>query len=514
MRSHLVCKAATLDHRMTHSTHDFDRAVLRQLLVVLLMLFTAYLTFDLFDSDELRDALNWIGPIVLLVACLMTGYRLVSRNPLLMWTPIPWFLAACGAFFGFGPLLYTFANGDTIAQANTLWAVNDTDLFRTNLLNVVGITVTAASFLALYKHLRLNRISQVPRIADKRTITIVTIVFLAVGIIVKYRFALPHEFGIAGQVLSGSVYSLAQLTTLSLAMLGYLATRRGGVWILILAIVLLCEASVDLLRFSKAALILTLIMPLLGCFLAKPKIKVLVIGALGIVCIYVLSTPIVGWGRLEVAESTGVFYRATLQQRLDVIHKGLATESIGGESSGSATQGWWSRLSYANAQAFAMHQYDEGRPGATLGMALYTFIPRILWPDKPLITGAGVDFTELIHGHRGSSTGVGIFGEAYWNGGWWLIVGMCICVGILFAILTRLALFYMRRLEVIYLPCIFLGMKMGFRVDGWIVGDYIGVSVIYAGYFLVIYMLRISNSQGDVGAPANRRFQSPIPRAH
>lgn len=502
------------NHQMTHSRQDFDRAALRRLFIVLLMLFTAYLTLGLFDSDELRDAINWIGPTILLVTCLMTGYRLVSRNPLLMWTPIPWFLAACGAYFGFGPLLYTFANGETVAHANNLWTVNSLDLLRTNLLNVVGIMVIAASFLTLYKRIGLSRVRRIPQIADRRTITIVTIGFLTVGVIVKYRFALPYEFGTTNQVLSGSVYSLAQLTTLCLAMLGYLATRRRGVWILILAIVLLCEASVDLLRFSKSALMLTLIMPLLGCFLAKPRIKVLATGALGIACLYILSTPIVSWGRLEVAESTGVFYRATLQQRLDVVQKGLATGSIGGERNESTAQGWWSRLSYANAQAFAMHQYDEDRPGASLGMALYTFVPRILWPDKPSITGAGEDFTELIHGHRGSSTGIGIFGEAYWNGGWLLLVGMCVCVGILFVILTRVALFYMGRLEVIYLPCIFLGMEMGFRVDGWIVGDYVGASVIYAAYFLLIYMLRISNSQSDVGAPTNLHFQSRVPRVH
>src|SRR5690242_7314258 len=60
--------------------------------------------------------LNVVGPSTLCLVSFFFGYRLVQRNPLAVWTPLPWLLAACGIYFGFGPLVYTFGSDSMIAD--------------------------------------------------------------------------------------------------------------------------------------------------------------------------------------------------------------------------------------------------------------------------------------------------------------------------------------------------------------------------------------------------------------
>ena len=142
-----------------------------------------------------------------------------------------------------------------------------------------------------------------------------------------------------------------------------------------------------------------------------------------------------------------------------------------------------------------MHRYDAGHPGDTFGMAKYTLIPRFLWPGKPIITSLGADFTELALHHRSSSTGIGAFGEAYWNGGWPIVVLVCVYVGLLFAVVSCVALKLIGQLEFAFLPCAWIGIKMGFRIDGWLVPTYVGAVVIYLAYFLIIWVLFLRRSQ-------------------
>lgn len=490
----------------TASNKDLDRQALGRFLTMLVLLFFVYSLVDLFGSTESREFINWTGPIALLVTCALTGIRLVKRNPLLIWTPLPWFLAACGTYFGFGPLLYTFGNTATVADSSIIWAVDILDLFRTNQLNVTGILIVTLSFYVSYDYFRQGGDRGTSRITDNRTVEIITVGFLALGTFVKFRYSLPYEFGLTDEVLPGSFYSLEQMTKLGLAMLGYLAVRKGGIWLVILGVLLALEASVELLRFSKAALLLAFLMPLLGSFLAKPRATVLVVGGLGIVCIYVLATPIVGWGRIDLTERAGGFHGVPLEERLDIIQQGSFTGTTNEQHDES--QDWWSRLNYAPLQAFAMRQYDEGKSGASLGLALYALVPRILWPEKPDMTDMARDFTELALGYRGFNTSIGIFGEAYWNGGWWMVGAVCVYVGFLFSVLTRVSLLRMRRREIIFLPCILLGMQMGFRVDGWIVPDYIGAPVLYAAYFAIIYLIPVARGSRiakDVREPNHPR---------
>jgi len=141
-------------------------------------------------------------------------------------------------------------------------------------------------------------------------------------------------------------------------------------------------------------------------------------------------------------------------------------------------QSWWARLSYVNAQTFAMRTYDGGSPGRSFTLVGYAFVPRALWPDKPSITGVAEDFTFLVTGIRASSSAPGAFAEAYWNGGWFMVVLSCVYLGLLFAGFSHYAVRHMALMDLSLLPVVFIGIRMGFRPDGWFAAEYVGALAI------------------------------------
>jgi hypothetical protein len=81
--------------------------------------------------------------------------------------------------------------------------------------------------------------------------------------------------------------------------------------------------------------------------------------------------------------------------------------------------------------------------GDTMNYAMYAFIPRLLWPDKPSVS-RGAWFTAYLGAaareeEATTSTGISATGELYWNFGVpGVIVGMC-GIGLLYGLLWRMA---------------------------------------------------------------------------
>ena len=206
--------------------------------------------------------------------------------------------------------------------------------------------------------------------------------------------------------------------------------------------------------------------------------------------LFVTACPLVAWCRTEATRRVGNIQQVALGERFDIL---LLWFSESAETSGLSADGdsqeWWLRLNYANAQAIAMEEYDLGRPGRSFGFAVYSLVPRMLWPNKPDMTEVGIDLNEMVAGHRHSSMSIGVMGEAYWNGGWWMVVAVACFLGVVFAWLKQTATQQMGRNQWLYLPCIFIGIRMGYRIDGWFVADYFGTIVIYGFYSWVVYAI-------------------------
>jgi hypothetical protein len=383
-------------------------------------------------------------------------------------------------------------------------AVDDYVLLRTNLLNVVGIGSVCLGIL--FGRTLPAWHSWAPEAAHSlRVVKRALIIFLAVGGTAKYLFTLPYALGLLSWTLPGAIQHLSFLLGGAIILLFALVHRGQARFRWILYLLIASELVTGLMTFSKLDVLRTVITVVLGWYLGRPRLRVLVMSAVGIALLYaVFLSPFVSFARVAVGvlgTDNPQELGRSLQEYKDV-GKDQVAEIMPG------VQGWWTRFAYANAQSFAMQEHDHGEPGSTIGLILYAFVPRLLYPEKPIMN-SGQDFTALVTGSDSYSTAPGIFGEAYWNGGWPTLIAVGIYVGLVFAIFGSFSTRKIAAGQYVYAPVILAGIVMGFRPDDWFVPTYVGslleVFVIYGVLrFLLIPMLTSRPKRKNPGALPSR----------
>ncbi len=469
-----------------------DLAAVGRLAVVLAAGVAGFLAIEAFGLETLRSRWVWMWPMVLTAACVATGLRLVARDSLTAFTPLPWLLAACAAYHGLGPLVHHFGTAETLARLSVPFPLGPHELWRTGLLDATGLLLVVAAFLAVSRALGPARTAAPTRVLPLREIARTGAFFLVVGLPILHGLALPHEAGRLDFLPSGSLLWLQELVPLGILVLGYLACVRRGPWIPTAAAVVVLHCVAGLLSLNKATLLFGFVALALGVFLARRRVVELGALAGAVALVYVAVWPLVIWGRGELARGATAEASETAGtgagpgERWRTLREGWATGELVEEAYRTSYQGWWFRLSYANAQAFVMREHDLGRPGTSVAGAPWVYVPRAVWPGKPRFSDAGAELTRLMFGHGGSSTGAGVFAESYWSFGWVGVLLVGAWLGALFALLTRPALEALARLDLAFLPCAWIGMKMGFRIDGWLVTDFVGPLGFYLAWWALL----------------------------
>ena len=105
-------------------------------------------------------------------------------------------------------------------------------------------------------------------------------------------------------------------------------------------------------------------------------------------------------------------------------------------------------------------------------------IPRVLWRDKPLIT-PGMNFNILMGGSSESNNAPGVLGEGYWYGGWLGLLVVGLYAGMFLGVVDRVSTEVISCRAWIFMPLVFIGIKSGFRIDGWFSMEFLFGSVWY-----------------------------------
>lgn len=500
LNTHLEISSPEASHQIfsNHDIRDVLNSGQRYLFIPLLLLILFYCSTLLFIDSHAPsnyDFPNTIGPITLLLSLSMALYKIVKSSILSMWTPFNLFLVQSILFFGFGPLVYTLGNPQSQFLLNFgPLALTSQELLRTNLLSTLGIlSVVVGLRFATATNFFLE--SSICPGAKSRTIRMETlaVLFLLSGLLLKYGFVLPYKFGLSSFVIPGFLTSLINLFDLGLAIVAYLGVFNRR-WRLLLWLILPLHMAVVLLEFAKTPLMYALILPALGAFLAHQNIRRFIGWFLLAFVFLLLLQPFVHYGRLAITNKTGTIYRATLQERMQIAHSVFNKSSLLKIAASDASQAGWMRLSYSGPQAFAIREYDAGRAGDTLESVWTVFIPRILWPDKPVGISPGEDFYERVTGRRGTFLGLSIYGDAFWQFGWGGVVVVCVCVGFIFAFMSKWSIAWVQLKNFIFLPAILIGVSMGLNgPTKFIVNGIVGPLPIYLSYILAaIILIRIA----------------------
>jgi len=442
------------------------------------------------DPDWMRFV-NLITLFVILVACLGAAATSIAVSPVRLWFPITWFLLTAASYYGFGPLLYYFGTEESIDYSDAYYYVGSGELYRANLLNLAGIISVMGMYILLRKVLARSRSDQITtdyhRKDVRHALWRVSVIFVLIGLPIKFLLVLPRALGLLDVVLPGSIEYFSVLSTLALVPLFILYRSDKKKFALPFYVLLFIEGGSAFVTLSKLAILKVGVALMLAAVLTGIRFKrIVIIGLMGAVLYGVVLTPLVTIARMAYGVK-GLTSLSDVQSALEEFARSGrddAADLLPG------VQSWWCRLNYANAQSFAMTAYDQGRSGDTFALALYVFIPRIIYPEKPIMT-PGFEFNQLVDGNPDSQSAPGMFAEAYWNGGWPLAVFTSLFMGAFYWAWEVYAKRKLAFLRLAYVPVIWLGLFSAIQQDAWFVSGAIGIiPIALIFHFMAAWLFR------------------------
>ena len=409
--------------------------------------------------------------------CSVQSYKLVQQRSQLVFTPMPWLLLSSGAYFGFGPLVYFFGAAEAKDFCQQIYLVTTQDILRVTLVNVVGVTLVFGVWWWRVKKLVYMK----TKLVNQEATIVPIFVFYLIGLGPRCLILLSG-LGLVHFIAPGFLTWLAVFTSAGLMFLTTTALRRGGAWWLLFVVLLALDVATAMTTFSKFAILLAVLPCFFGYLVYRPGVKSLRWIIVFLFAVYLASNSYVTYCR-----SHGLGIQNNLSSRVGLARSYFDHNDKLEAKIDEETQNWWSRLNYANAQTFAMKEYDQGYPGNSFAQSWMVPIPRILWPDKPVIE-AGAGFYEKLTNEKNASFGIGFFAEGYWNGGWLYVILGSMVIGWVFGTVTLLVIKEQAIGNTWILPIALLWIKNGGRADGWINVEIVGPAVytlIYVGLMRV-----------------------------
>ena len=429
---------------------------------------------------------NLIGPLAMTGILAVAAWRLLRADGRNIWTALFWFRLSTGAYFGLGTCLVFVVNYATRSYIEAFYKFSDDEILKFNLIVSVSVVlVLGAARAVILLSGPAKRVRQTGNQAQGQTLLGVGVLFLVIGLSVNYGLKVPQEFGWTNSRISQAVLNLANFNQLGIFMLTLWSLERARWFLPIIIGIAAVEIVFQLLLFAKSGTLITLIVFLLAFLWRKITLiragvcAALVIGA------YVVTTPLVGYSRAQLATVHGSFSQIGFGPRFEILtsYDPAAAHAFAG---GKEIQYALLRISYVNAATLVIAQYDNGAPGDWPELLPTVFVPRALWPEKPIISDIGRDIYELGTGSRSSSSGAGVFAEAYWAMGWGGVIVYMTIYGVILGVLTNLAARSLREGKWLLLPVMLMALQIGFRTDGHYISDVAGASVIVAWMYLIL----------------------------
>jgi hypothetical protein len=459
-------------------------------LAAVVALGVAYEIADLLGDETATDAMNIAGPIWLAGVMSIAAWRIARGIQDGVWMALFWFRVGTAVYLCAGSLVPIFGSDASRLYLESTFAFQAHHILKFNAIVAWSVLVVLLASSIVDAMLgRANSSIAEARVeggGQTKAILPVALSFLAIGSILKYFVIVPTQLGWTSVVLPGVVVQLADSMLIALYLLTIWSMASARRYFPFVVVIVVFDMAVGLLLFNKSAVLYPLIV--LGLGLLRSGVSRLRVGA--IVTAFIVSfsilQPLAAHARIVQHLQFGSPTAGSLEERWQMLSSYFNPSMA--RVADSEVQVTLIRFTLVNVAAFVIDLHDRGQPGDTLSGALVLLVPRIIWPEKPSFT-PGADLAFLIASQEGNSVSAGLFAEAYWNFGWLGIPFLMVPYGAILAILSRFALSVMRGGAWIYLPVLFLALKMGSRVDGLYINDVIGATAIAIGGWLVCRMV-------------------------
>lgn len=410
----------------------------------------------------------------------------VVRNPSsLILDPVTCFSLAIAVYYAFGPLLYVLGPEET-AQYSLAWYPSDPRsglwVIALNFIGagIAGITCISTKFGAVTRAAKVVATRWARISAEK-----VVVFFIVVGMLFRFFFVIPYEFGMI-KVPPSSVIRALQNFALVGFFVGYSLPNMNRSLRKLLKYALIVQVITSVLMFSKTEALLAILSAGLGMYLARQRIMSLISLSIVAIAIYVALGPLILFGRNQLLDSgTDGMRVAGLVDRGMLVQEYLESQRTGTQSNDMPAM-WWYRLNYLPAQHAVVDLYNEGRGSASFKNVLWVFVPRTIYPDKPILSNEGKMLTEKVHGFSTSSTGIGIFADGYYNFGWFGVILSAVTYGLALSAYRCIARPIIAHKAFALYPLALVGVTVAIRPDGWWLLDVAGpIILVLAGLFVV-----------------------------
>lgn len=400
-------------------------------------------------------------PAVSVAACGFTLFRILRFKADFVLVPIVLFVGQALVVSSFGPLVHSFGADQTLNYL--AWRPISTDIG--SLARALSMSYVAIGLILMSAALVLGQVRNQEGEANTQggfnAPLFATLVFLFVGAFVRFMIVTPVRWGLVEATLPGIVVDAAMLFDVGIGLLCYIAYSSRPDLKPVFWILLLGNMAFSLLDFAKILVVLPAIIAILFHFVAKRNLSVLLISSAALALLYSQIGPLTTFARIEmlrIDNEPGAAF--TLNERIDIVNTYYEDPERAAAMSLSSRnpQAWWTRVNYTQQQAFAMKEFEASRPGESLSGAWMLFIPRAIWPDKPIIYPPGKEFFYAATGRDFSFMAATIYGDMYWQFGWLGVIIFAPLVGLFYAWLSTLSYSRIVNREFVYLPVVLLGM--------------------------------------------------------
>ena len=430
---------------------------------------------------------SFFVPATMGCACIFGALRLFQINPAFVLTAYFWFLATCAVYYGVGGAAMAIGTETTIQVILNFYNASELELQKTHVIIATSITiVTIVCNLIIGRKVPYTggEIIKTPEGLDIRTVGIIA---LSIGLLVQLIIDLPYQFGFITE--TSALRNLSAIVYVGIVILSY-AGFGGDRFSLVLSVsVTAFEFLIGLLLFQKMPPIIAIVMCSVGWIMRRPHIRNAASVLAFIMISYSLLAPFASFARDELLLTKGERLGSPAE-RVEIILQYIE-DSTARRAVDDEYQPWLARLSYLNAQGFAVSAYDSGRPSNSLDNFIYIFVPRFIMPDKPIISDVAADFNEAVTGSRLSSSSPTILVEGYYLYGWLGVFLLMPIYGAVIGLYSRFSLAKLRDGKIALFPAIMMMMISGMQNDNALLTSTFGGGVIIVVFTVICAAIQL-----------------------
>ena len=438
-------------------------------------------------------------PAIFFVGSMLTFILMVQSGGVL--APLAWFILGSGIYFGLGAI---FGGLRVHPYTEQLFGADILYLTQVNLLNACSVLIVVGVALAFGWWRGPIWQTQDGPSAQQQSILLNTVFPFVLTVAIACACLKLFFFPVAENLLIRSIIGkLTLFLPACFLLLGMLWRSIKRPLKLVALTIFIIEISSGILTFSKYQVLYTMLAFIAGLWINRSSWKFTLLVLSGMGFMFAMVNPLITLGRAHLAydaqntittrieilqdackallEPSSIFLTKDLQPntRVNLDEMKKPEEQV---------RAIGRRFEVSSIQGYLINEYNSDRSGNTLSNFWVTFIPRIVWPQKPIITNFGGELHKKYYNDPSqinSALAPTYSAEAYWNYGPFGVTLVSILLGLAIGWLTRYSFLAVYGTRSEYFIIAFPAAIWACFVESWLVSSYLGEFLILVVVLLI-----------------------------